>query len=241
MSDEATKARMLSKIKKCLALSKSSNEHEAAAALRQAQKLMELHGICEAEVELVDFGEQLVVVTDYAFSEKRPMILLAIVDLIKHAMGVTCTLGATMHGTRAVHSVRYFGPISRVVMAAYAHEVVYAACKKGWRRYLAEEPELTGVPGARASYFLGWCMGVRKKVAALVATPDEEAKTKAKMDAFYGKSVDTLPDRKIKPKAETFFAGRDDSEDFDLHRPVGQDRMRLHHDKEKKDAEGMHD
>jgi hypothetical protein len=29
----------LTKIKKCLALAKSSNEHEAAAAMRQAQKL----------------------------------------------------------------------------------------------------------------------------------------------------------------------------------------------------------
>lgn len=41
--------KILSKIRKCLALSKSSNEHEAAAALRQAQKLMEAHNISETE------------------------------------------------------------------------------------------------------------------------------------------------------------------------------------------------
>ena len=37
--------KILDKIKKCLVLASSANEHEAAAALRQAQKLMEAHGI----------------------------------------------------------------------------------------------------------------------------------------------------------------------------------------------------
>ncbi|MBC8641627.1 DUF2786 domain-containing protein [Caballeronia sp. EK] len=45
------RAKILDKIKKCLALSKSANEHEAAAALRQAQTLMRLHEIDEAEIE----------------------------------------------------------------------------------------------------------------------------------------------------------------------------------------------
>jgi hypothetical protein len=45
------RAKILDKIKKCLALSKSAYEHEAAAALRQAQSLMRLHEIDEAEIE----------------------------------------------------------------------------------------------------------------------------------------------------------------------------------------------
>ena len=45
------RAKILDKIKKCLALSKSANEHEAAAALRQAQSLMRLHEIDEADIE----------------------------------------------------------------------------------------------------------------------------------------------------------------------------------------------
>jgi hypothetical protein len=43
--------KILDKIKKCMALSSSSNEHEAAIALRQAQKLMELHGISDIDVK----------------------------------------------------------------------------------------------------------------------------------------------------------------------------------------------
>jgi len=47
MSD---KSKILAKIKKCMALSKSGNEHEAAAALRQAQKLMQEHRVSDVDV-----------------------------------------------------------------------------------------------------------------------------------------------------------------------------------------------
>lgn len=44
----------LEKIKKCLALAQSANEHEAAIALRQAQALMREHGVSELDVLTVD-------------------------------------------------------------------------------------------------------------------------------------------------------------------------------------------
>jgi len=49
--------KILGKIKKCLALATSSEPHEAAAAMRQAQKLMELHGIGQIDVKRSDIGE----------------------------------------------------------------------------------------------------------------------------------------------------------------------------------------
>jgi len=50
--------KIIEKIKKCMALAKSSNEHEAAAALRQAHKLMQLHGISDLDVEHADIQEE---------------------------------------------------------------------------------------------------------------------------------------------------------------------------------------
>ena len=50
--------KVLDKIKKCMALSSSSNEHEAAIALRQAQKLMELHGITDIDVKAAQAEEK---------------------------------------------------------------------------------------------------------------------------------------------------------------------------------------
>ena len=44
--------KIIDKIKKCLALAKSDNPHEAATALRQAQKLMEQHNLTEQDISL---------------------------------------------------------------------------------------------------------------------------------------------------------------------------------------------
>ena len=49
--------KIIDKIKKCLALSNSDNPHEAAAALRQAQKLMEMHNLTELDISLSDVQE----------------------------------------------------------------------------------------------------------------------------------------------------------------------------------------
>ena len=48
--------RIIDKVKKCIALSKSDNPHEAAAALRQAQALMRKHGIDEAGIAAAEIG-----------------------------------------------------------------------------------------------------------------------------------------------------------------------------------------
>lgn len=48
---------IIAKIRKCLALAGSANEHEAAAALRQAQKLMELHRVSDTDVLAAEAAE----------------------------------------------------------------------------------------------------------------------------------------------------------------------------------------
>ena len=47
----------LLKIKKCLALAGSSNPNEAAAAMRQAQKLMAMFGLNETDISLAEVVE----------------------------------------------------------------------------------------------------------------------------------------------------------------------------------------
>ncbi len=55
MTDRET---IIAKILKCLALAKSANEHEAAAALRQAQKLMAAHGVTDLDIAHADIQEE---------------------------------------------------------------------------------------------------------------------------------------------------------------------------------------
>ena len=55
---EMDKEKVLDKIKKCLALGESANEHEAAQAIRQAQMLMKKYGISEIDIELSAVNEK---------------------------------------------------------------------------------------------------------------------------------------------------------------------------------------
>lgn len=48
----------IDKILKCLRLSKSANEHEAAAAMRQAQALMEKHSVSDQEVAAAEASQR---------------------------------------------------------------------------------------------------------------------------------------------------------------------------------------
>jgi hypothetical protein len=51
------KKTVIEKIKKCLALSKSANQHEAAAALRQAMAFMDKYKIDADDPELLGIAE----------------------------------------------------------------------------------------------------------------------------------------------------------------------------------------
>lgn len=53
-----SKQAIIDKIKKCLALSASSNEHEAEIALNQARKLMEAHGISGLDIDAAAADER---------------------------------------------------------------------------------------------------------------------------------------------------------------------------------------
>lgn len=55
--DESKLERVIRKIKRCWALSKSSNENEAATAIRQAQALMREYRLTELDVRLSDVDE----------------------------------------------------------------------------------------------------------------------------------------------------------------------------------------
>ena len=56
------KEKALDKIKKCLALSRSANEHEAAQALKHAQALMDKYGVrVRALAQHQFYGRQLCV------------------------------------------------------------------------------------------------------------------------------------------------------------------------------------
>ena len=131
----------LKKIKKCLALSRSANEHEAAAALRQAQALMREHGLREKDVSLTDVAE----VKVKACSTAANAWELRLVSVIADAFGCETfglLAGRYNHAGNYVRSRHwvFVGMHAAPSVAGYACEVLLRQCAKARLAHIAKQP-----------------------------------------------------------------------------------------------------
>lgn len=164
--------KVLQKIKKLLALAKSSNEHEAANALRMAQKLMQEHQLNEQEVKLSEVSQKAVKRANTA--EKQPRWAALLTGAVTRAFGLEAilswdkTLGAT---------VIFIGPADRVEIGTYCYEVLAPQLVKARRTYLNalnKRLKLTTKTNRADLFAEGWISAVYRQVKALVPTEEEQ-------------------------------------------------------------------
>ena len=156
------KQKVLEKIKKCLALGESANEHEAAQAIRQAQILMKKYGISEMDVELSAVTEKGVPV-----AATLPTWHQVLISQCAKAFGVK-SYKCTQWG---LAEARFFGIGIKPELAAYAYEVLLRQLKKERREYIKTELKAVRLPRnktARADQFckVGY-MPLRRKSKSL--------------------------------------------------------------------------
>lgn len=220
------RAKILDKIQKCLNLGKSPNEHEAAAAMRQAQKLMERHGVTEGEIGLVGYGKE-TVQTAIQAGKKVPLGLAAITSLIMRAFGVKAVFSRVLLKTDYNFAVTYYGPEHRVMLAKYAHEVVARSVEGAWQKHLKENPHFKGLHGARAGFYLGWVHGVDDKLMDFGMNDEEKERTKLLIESEHT-NLSKPKENGQKVMGSTLKAGSKASEGFSLHRPVnGAERLKI--------------
>lgn len=220
------RTKLLSKIEKCLRLSKSSEPHEAAAALRQAQKMMEAHGVSEAELGAVGYGNEAVSVP-IQVNKKLPIALATLVALIKKAFGVEAVVESELRVSDHSYRIRYFGPTDRVMLASYSQTVVHRAMEQAWKQHLADRPYLKGERGARAGFQLGWLDAVTEQVEALGQTDAEKTGTELAQTRHYGRELGKVKTNNMAVSDSALNAGAEAGAAFRLHRPVGSERLKL--------------
>lgn len=163
------KQKVLEKIKKCLALGESANEHEAAQAIRQAQILMGKYGISEMDVELSAVSEKGV-----GCAATLPNWHQVLISRCAKAFGVGCY----MNREWGLAEARFFGIGIKPELAAYAYEVLLRQLKKERREYIKTELKAVRLPRnktARADQFCtGWVYAIAQKVKEFAAEPAEE-------------------------------------------------------------------
>ncbi len=185
-----TRDEALKKIKKCLALGRSANEHEAAAALRQAQKLMEQFDLRERDISLADVSE----VKVKACSTAANAWELSLVGMVADAFG--CEQFGHLEGrynsagnfVRTRHWV-FVGIDAAPTVAGYACEVLLRQCARARLAHIAKQPKNCKpiTKTARGDAFaLGWVAAVRDKVSAFARPAADEALLLAYIEREHG-------------------------------------------------------
>lgn len=176
--DESKLERVIRKIKRCLALSQSSNENEAATAMRQAQSLMREYRLTEMDVRLSDVGE---VESEMSRVKRRPTWDRNLGSVIGEAFSVRsfsrrhwCT--AT---SRVVEREMFVGINPAPQIAMYAYETLLAKLTQARREYVsrvrsskqrsAYSPETAG-----DHFALAWVSAVHGKIHELVPRGEED-------------------------------------------------------------------
>jgi hypothetical protein len=161
-----TRDQALIKIKKCLALAKSQNPHEAAAAMRQAQKLMAEHNLDEQEISLADIAESTVA----ARSQGNNLWECALVNAV--AAAFACRIFGkyfwSSTDARGITKKRvwvFIGVGASAEVASYAYEVLSRQCTKARLEHVRKQPK-TCKPITRTArgdqFALGWAFGVQE-------------------------------------------------------------------------------
>lgn len=224
-----TRDEALKKIKKCLALARSANEHEAGAALRQAQKLMEQFGLREQDVSLADVRE--VRIKACSTSTAANAWELRLVGLVARAFGCEVFAVCGARYTDAGNYVRtrhwvFVGIDAAATVAGYACEVLLRQCARARLAHIAKQPKnckpLTKT--ARGDGFaLGWVAGAAEKVKAFASPAGDKALLLAYIEREHGelkktKARDTTAGRKV---AGHLMAGFRVGQTAQLHHGVG--------------------
>lgn len=174
------KDRILRRIKKCLALSRSDNEHEAAAALRQAKRMMDKYGIDATEASAPDYE-----VHDLSEGKARKSRLTQAERALYSV--VARFFGCTLYSDNGWPVIVGVSPAPKIV--EYAASVLLRQMRRGYDEVAADlERRAGGDIGvsfkrkARHSYSLAWAVSVESKVrefAAAVMPEQQKAHEKA--------------------------------------------------------------
>ena len=232
------KAAAIEKIKKCLALSKSSNPNEAATALRQAQKLMAQHDVGEIELQLSDVSEATtgaacvdIVDWDSGLSHLVGRAfgceVISITD--RKLVGKTCR-------TRKTRRMNFIGLGAASEVAAYCYDVLLRQVMRDRRHHMSAQPKICK-PATRVArgdaFALAWVTGVSHLVERFAGTERNTALLEAYMRERYPdtrmvRPKDRRVGRNVKDNSTSagFSAGRRAQLERGVGGPLAQERLK---------------
>lgn len=223
MSNERDK--IIAKIKKCLALSASSNEHEAAAALRQAKKLMEQYSISDLDMAAAEAGEK----RARSGATQNPANWEAVIAA-KVADAFACRVIFATNRMKRCGEWRFIGAGAMPEVAEYAFRVLHRQCKTARAEHIKSKLKRCkpAIKVRRADLF---CDGWVQAVVGLIASFAGGEVNCAAVDAYMANNYSNLVDLKARDRNDgrnlrdheydDLYSGRCSGRDAQLNRGIG--------------------
>lgn len=224
MADES----ILRKIEKCLALSKSSNEHEAAAALRQATKLMQAYNVTPEALAQAKIGTAKANTNAWS---RPPAWEMSLLSVIKKAFGCGAIMNIGNGELKRLTTVEYIGLKHQAELAAYAHDVLRRQVEKARTAYTAGLTEYS-TRGAKIAagetFSRGYVEVLAKQAQALANTPEVSSGIRALKYTLLGGSGKVYNAAKTAFDYNAYTDGKNAGAGASLHRPMnGKERLKL--------------
>lgn len=223
--------KILDKILKCLALSKSANEHEAAAALRQAKKMMEQHSINDAQLLAAGVTETFI---KAGANRKPPQWESILVTIVAQAFDC-----ASMFYERLFEPSgwKFIGVGVKPEIAQYAFSVLSRQLRKARSEFIRTNCKRlkTSSKTRRADLFCdAWVYAVYDKVQTMAENDADKETIAAYLEAQYPnlrrglETQDRNKDRSFRQKdIEAINAGAAAGKNARLDRGVGHESQVL--------------
>jgi hypothetical protein len=205
--------KIFDKIKKCLALAASSNPHEAAAALRQAQALMAKHRVTMTDIEAAAVSEAYA----KAGAKTKPAEWESgLADLCGIAFGCDVLFAKTL---TSGGQWLFIGTDAAPEMSGYAFEVLLRQIKKDRSAYIKDKIKRCkpATKTQRAdSYCDYWVFAARQHIDALARNPEQERavqsyrnETIGNLSALSTRQRNSAKDRRHDDARAGFAAGKE--------------------------------
>lgn len=219
---------ILRKVKRCLAMARSSNANETATALRQAQAMMAKHGMTREDIAASDVDNQF---TPSGAGRVPPKHVVMLIKLVAYAFGVEPIYGVSHDGLRWFGRVEFIGLNGAPEIACYAYEVLGRQLKNDRANYLKSlNKRLKRTTKIRRGdlYAQGWIHSVSKQVTPRVITDSETRAIEAYETRRWDKPLDSIKGRDRKPYTKDIGAlaqGYADGDKVQFHQGVNGRRQ----------------
>lgn len=208
--------KIIERIKKCLALSRSANPHESARALHHAQVLMQKYGLNEDGIKIAEIQEGRV----SAASKSLPEWHQCLIQTVASAFGCNVHITSFFWGNS---EVVFLGTAERVEIAGYTYVVLRRNLQSARQKFISSLPSNCKryTKTLRADrYCQGYVAALHEKIKPLELSDEEKNALNKYEEQNYHNFDVAEPARSAGKKhfnAEDVISGYKDGKTVELH------------------------